>query len=77
MEDLFAHPQVAAREMLLKIPHPRLGTFLTTGLAAKLEQSPGRVTRPPLFGEHTDEVLAAHGIGPDERARLRAEGVIA
>jgi crotonobetainyl-CoA:carnitine CoA-transferase CaiB-like acyl-CoA transferase len=77
MEEIFAHPQIAAREMLLRIPHPRLGTFLTTGLGVKLDQSPGRVTRPPLFGEHTDEVLAAHGFGPEERARLRAEGVIA
>jgi crotonobetainyl-CoA:carnitine CoA-transferase CaiB-like acyl-CoA transferase len=77
MEEIFAHPQIAAREMLLKIPHPRLGTFLTTGLAAKLAETPGHIARPPLFGEHTDEVLAAHGFGPDERARLRAEGVIA
>jgi CoA:oxalate CoA-transferase len=77
MEEIFAHPQIAAREMLLRIPHPRLGTFLTTGLGVKLAESPGRVTRPPLFGEHTDEVLAAHGFGPDERARLRADGVIA
>jgi CoA:oxalate CoA-transferase len=77
MEEVFAHPQIAAREMLLRIPHPKLGTFLTTGLAAKLAQSPGRITRPPLFGEHTDEVLAAHGINPDQRARLRANGVIA
>jgi formyl-CoA transferase len=77
MVELFAHPQIAARELLLRIPHPKLGTFLTTGLAAKLAQSPGRITRPPLFGEHTDEVLAAHGIGPEQRSRLRAEGVIA
>jgi CoA:oxalate CoA-transferase len=77
MEEVFAHPQIAARELLLKIPHPTLGTFLTTGLAAKLADSPGHITRPPLFSEHTDEVLAAHGVGPDERARLRAAGVIA
>jgi len=77
MEEVFAHPQIAAREMLLKIPHPTLGTFLTTGLAAKLAGSPGHITRPPLFSEHTDEVLAAHGFSPDERARLRATGVIA
>ena len=76
MEEVFAHPQIAAREMLLKIPHPTLGTFLTTGLAAKLSESPGHVTRAPLFGEHTDEVLAAHGFTPDDRARLRAAGVI-
>jgi crotonobetainyl-CoA:carnitine CoA-transferase CaiB-like acyl-CoA transferase len=77
MEELFAHPQIAAREMLLRIPHPTLGTYLTTGLAAKLAASPGHIGRPPLFGEHTDEVLAAHRISPDERARLRSAGIIA
>ena len=61
IEEMFKHPQTAAREMLLKMPHPQLGEYLTTGLAAKLEATPGKVTRPPLVGEHTDEVLAAHG----------------
>ncbi|MGE5564225.1 MAG: CaiB/BaiF CoA transferase family protein [Bacillota bacterium] len=31
---------------------------------------------PPRLGEHTDEVLASLGVGPDEAARLRSEGVI-
>jgi len=76
IEEMFAHPQIAAREMLLKMPHPALGDFLTTGLAAKLSATPGRVTRPPILGEHTDEVLAAHGYSADEIARLRENGVI-
>ncbi|HTY53837.1 MAG TPA: CoA transferase [Candidatus Binataceae bacterium] len=76
IEEMFAHPQTAAREMLLRMPHPALGEFLTTGLAAKLSANSGHVTRPPLLGEHTDEVLAAHGYGVAEIARLRAEGVI-
>ncbi len=76
IEEMFAHPQIAAREMLLKLPHPMLGSFLTTGLAAKLSATPGRVTRPPLLGEHTDEVLASHGYGAGEIAQLREAGVI-
>jgi len=76
IEEMFAHPQIAAREMLLKLPHPVLGRVLTTGLAAKLSATPGRISRPPLLGEHTDEVLAAHGYGPAEIVRLREAGVI-
>ena len=76
IEEMFAHPQIAAREMLLKLAHPALGSFLTTGLAAKLSATPGRVTRPPLLGEHTDEVLVAHGYGAAEIARLREGGVV-
>jgi crotonobetainyl-CoA:carnitine CoA-transferase CaiB-like acyl-CoA transferase len=77
IEEMFKHPQTAAREMLLKMPHPQLGEYLTTGLAAKLEATPGKVTRPPLVGEHTNEVLAAHGYSTEELKRLRESGVIA
>ena len=77
IEEMFKHPQTAAREMLLKLPHPELGEFLTTGLAAKLESTPGKITRPPLVGEHTDEVLAANGYTPEDLKRLRANGTIA
>ncbi len=77
VEEMFKHPQTAARAMLLRMPHPELGEYLTTGLAAKLEATPGKVTRPPLAGEHTDEVLAAHGYSPADLKRLRASGIIA
>ncbi len=76
VEEMFQHPQIAAREMLLRMAHPVLGTYLTTGLAAKLAETPGRISRPPLLGEHTDEVLGEYGIDPKEIARLRAAGVI-
>jgi crotonobetainyl-CoA:carnitine CoA-transferase CaiB-like acyl-CoA transferase len=76
VEEILAHPQIAAREMLLKLPHPILGTFMTTGLAVKLGDTPGHITRPPLAGEHTDEVLAAYGFARDEIDRLRTGGAI-
>jgi crotonobetainyl-CoA:carnitine CoA-transferase CaiB-like acyl-CoA transferase len=71
IEEMFNHPQIAAREMLLKMPHPAIGTYLTTGLAAKLSGTPGKITRPPLLGEHTEEVLRANGFSAAEIARLR------
>ncbi len=77
IEEMFKHPQTAAREMLLKLAHPQLGEYLTTGLAAKLESTPGKITSPPLVGEHTDEVLSAHGYSAEDLDRLRTAGVIA
>lgn len=74
---VFADPQVLARQMLVELPHPEVGTFKTTGLPIKLSQTPGRIERrPPLLGEHTNEVLAELGIDEEELARLRETGVI-
>jgi CoA:oxalate CoA-transferase len=74
---VFSDPHVLAREMLVELPHPEVGTFKTTGLPVKLSRTPGRIERrPPLLGEHTDEVLRECGIESDEIGRLRAEQVI-
>ena len=77
MAQVFADPQVLARQMLVQLPHPEVGTFKTTGLPVKLAQTPGRIERrPPLLGEHTDEVLRECGLSDDEIGRLRAAAVI-
>ena len=77
IEQVFADPQVLARDMLVQLPHPEVGTFKTTGLPVKLSQTPGRIARrPPLLGEHSDEVLRECGVTPEEIARLRERGVI-
>ncbi|MDX1648667.1 MAG: CoA transferase [Myxococcota bacterium] len=77
LAEVFADPQVLARGMRVDLPHPEVGTFSTTGLPVKLSATPGAITRrPPLHGEHTDEVLAECGLSEAEVADLRARGVI-
>jgi crotonobetainyl-CoA:carnitine CoA-transferase CaiB-like acyl-CoA transferase len=76
VEEMFNHPQIAAREMLLRMAHPARGEFLTTGLGVKLEDTPGKVSRPPLLGEHTQEVLLAHGYTIEDLQRLRTAKAI-
>jgi crotonobetainyl-CoA:carnitine CoA-transferase CaiB-like acyl-CoA transferase len=76
IEEMFNHPQTAAREMLLRLAHPVHGEIKTTGLGVKLSETPGRVSRPPLLGEHTAEVLAAYGFSASELDRLRAAKAI-
>jgi formyl-CoA transferase/CoA:oxalate CoA-transferase len=75
--EVFADPQVLARGMRVELPHPELGTFRTTGLPVKLSRTPGRIERrPPLHGEHTDEVLLECGLARPEIDALRRDGVI-
>ena len=77
LDEVFADPQVLARDLLVELAHPQLGTFRTTGLPVKLAATPGRIAqRPPLHGEHTEEVLAECGIGEAERTELRRRAVV-
>jgi crotonobetainyl-CoA:carnitine CoA-transferase CaiB-like acyl-CoA transferase len=77
LAEVFADPQVAAREMLVSLPHPELGTYQGTGLPVKLSLSPGAIQRrPPLHGEHTRELLAEFGYTGDEIASLAARGIV-
>jgi formyl-CoA transferase len=63
--------------MIVEIDFPPRGIFQTVGCPIKLSDSPAEITRPPLLGEHTDDVLAALcGVSDDELKRLRANGAI-
>jgi formyl-CoA transferase len=78
VDQVFADPQVAAREMLVELPHPQAGTVRLAGSPLKLSRTPVSLTEaPPLLGQHTTEVLTHHlGMGPDEIDELYEEGVI-
>ena len=72
---VFADPQVVAREMVVEVEHPTLGHLKTLGSPIKLSATPPDVgRRAPLLGEHTDEVLAEAGFGENEIAALRRAG---
>ena len=56
--------------------HPTRGKYLTVGNPIKMSDSVTEVTRSPLLGEHTDEVLAQLGYSAEYIAELRTEHVI-
>jgi crotonobetainyl-CoA:carnitine CoA-transferase CaiB-like acyl-CoA transferase len=62
--EIFADPHVAARDMLPEIELPGAnGRMRVAGTPIKFTGTPAGVyRRPPLLGEHTDEVLAEAGI---------------
>ena len=75
--EVLADPHLKAREMIVDIDYPTRGTYKTVGCPVKLSDSPVAVTRPPLLGEHTADLLhALCGVDPDEVKRLREQGVV-
>ena len=77
MAEVFADPQVLARQMYVELPHPLLGVFKTTGLPVKLSASPGRIeSLPPVLGADTDSVLGDAGLSGEEIAALRRDKII-
>jgi crotonobetainyl-CoA:carnitine CoA-transferase CaiB-like acyl-CoA transferase len=75
---VFADPQVAARDMVLETDHPVLGRLRTLGSPLKLSATPADANRrAPLLGEHTNEILAEYGFSEEEIESLRRSGAIA
>lgn len=75
--EVFADPQIAAREMLHTLPHPVAGDVRVTGVPVKLSDTPGSVrTAPPTLGQHTEAVLAELGYTHADVSRLREAGVV-
>jgi len=72
---VFADPQVLAREMVVETKHPTLGHLRTLGSPIKLSATPPDVSRrAPMLGEHTEQVLADAGFSKNEIAALRQSG---
>jgi formyl-CoA transferase len=75
--EVLVDPHLRAREMIVDVEYPTRGTYQTVGCPVKLSDSPTEVTRPPLLGEHTAELLAALcGTSADEVLKLRSQGVV-
>jgi len=79
MEEMCEHPQVIARDMIIKLNNVR-GTgrdVPLTGVSVKLSETPGEaILTFPALGEHNDEVLALAGYSNEEIADLKSNGII-
>ncbi|QJI36616.1 CaiB/BaiF CoA transferase family protein [Pseudomonas sp. ADAK13] len=71
-------PQVIARGLMVKIPHPKNPEFEMVGSPIKMSGTPVEYVRPaPMLGQHTDEVLGERlGLSAEQLGQLKAGGVI-
>jgi formyl-CoA transferase len=76
MEELAQEPSLRATGTIVEVDHPKRGKYLSVGNPIKLSDSPTEVTRSPLLGEHTEEVLAELGLSTEDIGELRAQKVI-
>jgi formyl-CoA transferase len=76
MKEIADEPSLRATGTIVEVDHPKRGKYLTVGNPIKMSDSATEVTRSPLLGEHTDEVLAELGYGTQDIAGLRAKKVI-
>jgi formyl-CoA transferase len=76
MKEIAEEPSLRATGTVVEVDHPTRGKYLTVGNPIKLSDSPSEVTRSPLLGEHTDEILAELGFGRDAVAEMRKSGAV-
>jgi succinate--hydroxymethylglutarate CoA-transferase len=77
-DELFSDPHVQHRKAVVEVDHPRLGKIRLLNTPFKLSETPAEVrTGPPLWAEHTRQVLGALlGYSEADLDRLMREKVI-
>jgi formyl-CoA transferase len=76
MKEIAEEPSLRATGTVVEVDHPIRGKYLTVGNPIKMSDSETVVTRSPLLGEHTDEILSELGFTTDELIALRRDQVI-
>ena len=75
MKELAEDPSLRATGTIVEVAHPVRGPYISVGNPIKLSASPTVVTRSPLLGEHTDEILReVLAYTSEEAAAIKASG---
>jgi formyl-CoA transferase len=76
MKEIAEEPALRETGTIVEVDHPTRGKYLTVGNPIKMSDSETVVTRSPLLGEHTDEVLKQLGYSAEYIDELRTEKII-
>jgi crotonobetainyl-CoA:carnitine CoA-transferase CaiB-like acyl-CoA transferase len=76
-DQVFRHPQVLARHLLVENQHPIAGKVRMVGKPLKFSDTPAIDLAPsPGLGQHSQEILQELGYTPGEIERLRNDKVV-
>ncbi|MCK6453852.1 MAG: formyl-CoA transferase [Alphaproteobacteria bacterium] len=77
MKEIAEEPSLRKTGTVVEVDHPTRGKYLTVGNPIKMSDSISEVTRSPLLGEHTDEVLGkVLGYSDGQIAEIKASGAV-
>jgi crotonobetainyl-CoA:carnitine CoA-transferase CaiB-like acyl-CoA transferase len=68
--------QMKHRDVIVEIDYAPMGKVKQIKTPFQMSRTPPTVRWMPRYGEHTEEVLAKAGFGPDQILAMRQEGVI-
>jgi crotonobetainyl-CoA:carnitine CoA-transferase CaiB-like acyl-CoA transferase len=79
LDQVFDDPHVKAREMVVEMEHPAMGTKPMKLIAnpIKLSKTPPTYRKaPPMLGQHTEDILKEAGLSENEIAKLKDDGTV-
>jgi formyl-CoA transferase len=76
MKEIAQDPALRSRGSVVEVDQKGRGTYLPVGSPIKFSDFTPTITRAPLLGEHTDDVLAAFGYDADIIAKMHADQVV-
>jgi crotonobetainyl-CoA:carnitine CoA-transferase CaiB-like acyl-CoA transferase len=77
MDEVFTDPQVVARNVVIEVDDPKVGTVKQINVMPKLSDTPGTIRNlAPLHGDDTDNILRGLGYSETDVADYRKDGIV-
>ena len=77
MKEIAEDQSLRATGTVVEVDHPTRGKYISVGNPIKLSDSQTEVTRSPLLGEHTDEILRdVLGFNDNQVQEIRGSGAL-
>ena len=75
--DFLGRIAAASEDLVATLDHPQVGRYRAMKEPIKFTGTPGPAPTPaPIFGQHSDEILADCGYSAEEIMALRQRGVV-